>query len=139
VSTARQIAANRANAKLSTGPRTVAGKKRSSRNAFKHGFSASGVPNSLSSVEPLSDVVRALVAQLRKESPRATHLAMANFVRAQIDVLRIRSARAAAFDILEVDAGTSKPEALREIAALDRYERYALTKRRRASEMFVKK
>jgi hypothetical protein len=35
----RQIAANRRNAKKSTGPRTLAGKQRSSRNALKHGLS----------------------------------------------------------------------------------------------------
>ena len=37
-SSARRIAANRRNAKRSTGPRTVAGKKRASRNAIKHGL-----------------------------------------------------------------------------------------------------
>ena len=34
----KQLAANRANAKLSTGPTTEAGKKRSRRNALKHGL-----------------------------------------------------------------------------------------------------
>ena len=36
----RRIAANRANARKSTGPRTAAGKKRVSRNALKHGLCA---------------------------------------------------------------------------------------------------
>jgi hypothetical protein len=35
----KQIAANRANAKRSTGPKTLAGKTASSRNAFRHGLS----------------------------------------------------------------------------------------------------
>jgi hypothetical protein len=35
----KQIAANRANAEKSTGPRTAAGKLKSSRNAFRHGLS----------------------------------------------------------------------------------------------------
>lgn len=36
----RQVSANRRNASFSTGPRTVTGKLRSRRNAFKHGLTA---------------------------------------------------------------------------------------------------
>ena len=36
----RQIAANRRNAQKSTGPRSVAGKRRASRNAYRHGLAA---------------------------------------------------------------------------------------------------
>ena len=36
--TASQLAASRANAQLSTGPRTEEGKRRSSLNAFRHGL-----------------------------------------------------------------------------------------------------
>jgi hypothetical protein len=36
----RQIAANRCNARRSTGPRSGAGRKRSSRNSFRHGLAA---------------------------------------------------------------------------------------------------
>lgn len=38
----RRLAANRANARRSTGPRTAAGKARSARNAHKHGLAAAG-------------------------------------------------------------------------------------------------
>jgi hypothetical protein len=38
-----QIAANRRNSALSTGPKTTAGKQRSRRNAFKHGLTGDGV------------------------------------------------------------------------------------------------
>jgi len=38
MATEKQIAANRANARLSTGPRTIAGKQRASRNAYRHGL-----------------------------------------------------------------------------------------------------
>ena len=41
MATEKQIAANRANAKRSTGPRTLAGKTISSRNACRHGLSNS--------------------------------------------------------------------------------------------------
>ena len=39
VASARQIAANRKNARKSTGPRTSAGKQRACRNAYRHGLS----------------------------------------------------------------------------------------------------
>src|SRR5437879_3777721 len=39
MATEKQIAANRANALRSTGPKTAAGKKRSSQNAPRHGLS----------------------------------------------------------------------------------------------------
>lgn len=39
----RKLAANRANAQLSTGPRTTQGKVRSSRNALKHGLLSSQI------------------------------------------------------------------------------------------------
>jgi hypothetical protein len=40
MATPKQLAANRANARKSQGPRTAAGKARSSRNAFRHGLAA---------------------------------------------------------------------------------------------------
>src|SRR5436190_14545210 len=40
MTTPKQAQANRANARRSTGPRTAAGKARSSRNALKHGLRA---------------------------------------------------------------------------------------------------
>ena len=39
-SSPHQIAANRANAKHSSGPRTVAGKAKAAQNSYKHGFFA---------------------------------------------------------------------------------------------------
>lgn len=41
----RQIAANRRNARKSTGPRSSAGKKQSRRNSFRHGFAARAISN----------------------------------------------------------------------------------------------
>jgi hypothetical protein len=41
----RQIAANRRNARKSKGPRSSAGKKRTSRNAYRHGLSLSSIAN----------------------------------------------------------------------------------------------
>ncbi|MGE0433034.1 MAG: hypothetical protein AB7S36_12305 [Planctomycetota bacterium] len=44
MTTVRQIEANRRNALLSTGPKTEAGKGKSSRNAYRHGLTARDVP-----------------------------------------------------------------------------------------------
>lgn len=44
MATDRQIAANRRNAKKSTGPRTLQGKLQSRRNAFRHGLTAETAP-----------------------------------------------------------------------------------------------
>ena len=49
MTTLTQIEANRRNAQSSTGPRTEAGKERSSRNAVRHGLTAETV------IEPLED------------------------------------------------------------------------------------
>jgi hypothetical protein len=40
VATERQVAANRRNARNSRGPRSTAGKKRASRNSYRHGLAA---------------------------------------------------------------------------------------------------
>jgi hypothetical protein len=50
VTTSRQIDANRRNASMSTGPCTEEGKRRSSKNALRHGLTAETV------IEPLEDV-----------------------------------------------------------------------------------
>jgi hypothetical protein len=47
----RQIEANRRNAQHSTGPKTEAGKKRSRRNALRHGLSAETVIGMLEDAE----------------------------------------------------------------------------------------
>jgi hypothetical protein len=47
MTTEKQILANQQNAKHSTGPRTVAGKRRSRRNAVRHGLTAETVIDTL--------------------------------------------------------------------------------------------
>jgi hypothetical protein len=60
----KQIAANRANAKRSTGPKTAAGKLRSSREAFRHGLSGPLPPDSTTSAK-VDSIVGVLAAEQR--------------------------------------------------------------------------
>ena len=69
MATPRQIAANRANAKKSTGPRTSEGKAKASLNSFSHGF-AGGV-HFLRDEDPKE--FHALVADLNHDYEPATH------------------------------------------------------------------
>ena len=122
----KQIAANRANAKKSTGPRTAAGKSASSQNAFRHGLSAPLRldPAALVNVESLA---RDLAGQ--DADPSRIERA-AEFVLAQLELKRIEKTRQASMALLDIEQ--PQLDILQEIAALDRYERYAQTRRRRA-------
>ncbi len=122
----KQIAANRANAKRSTGPKTVSGKLRSSQNAFRHGLSLPPPYDPL-----MDDVMNAVVkASVSSLDPEATGAAK-ELVFAQFELLRIRSVRSEMMALIEASAVYI--DSLPRLAALDRYERLANTKRQRAS------
>lgn len=67
MATEKQIAANRRNARRSTGPRTAEGKARSSRNALKHGILSRELVEEGESAEELADLIEALRADLGPE------------------------------------------------------------------------
>jgi hypothetical protein len=123
----KQIAANRANAMRSTGPKTRAGKLASSRNAYRHGLSG---PLRL---DPFTSVKVDAIA-LAVAGPEASERQLksaAEFAIAQLELQRIRSMRTEMMQ--EIDLNSIDSQELRRIAALDRYERYSLTQRRRAA------
>jgi hypothetical protein len=128
LATERQIQANRRNAQSSTGPKSLAGKLKSSRNAYRHGLSG---PVKLDSVALAKvDAIAHALAGNDASEDRLT--SAADFARAQFQLLIIRSTRTeimARFDPQNL-------QELRRLAALDRYERGVLTKRRRASVKF---
>lgn len=131
MATEKQIAANRANAKRSTGPKTAAGKRRSSRNAYRHGLSGPVLwdPAILAKVDS--------TARDCFEEPAAEDqlTSAADFFRAQIDLLRIGAIRTEKWASISQKEGEDfNPKDLKRLAALDRYERYAFTKRRKASQ-----
>jgi hypothetical protein len=95
MATARQIRANRANARASTGPRTAIGKIRASRNAFRHGLS---VPVR---ADPLvCNKIEAFARQLVGDNavPEIYKLALA-VAEAQVELIRIRNTRNEVFGV----------------------------------------
>jgi hypothetical protein len=130
MATEKQIAANRANAKMSTGPKTALGKQKSSRNAYRHGLSC---PLRLD--PETSAKAHAMVRTLVGEGPDPEKLMWAEeFARAQLELHRIRSMRA---DLMtKVDPKYVDASELQSLVVLDRYERYAHTRGRRAAEKF---
>ena len=127
MATERQIAANRANAKRSTGPKTTAGKQKSSGNAYRHGLSGPVLSDF-----PTLAKVALIVSEVAGEQATEDQLtSAADFARAQIELLRIRVIRTKQLAKINLHDGNNyNIQDLRQLAALDRYERYALTKRR---------
>ena len=130
MATEKQIAANRANAKKSTGPKSVTGKERSSRNSIKHGLSGLATRSSPAATR------NAIVAALGIEEISEKQLmAAVDFASAQSELLQIQAVRAAQWSRVglnvEIDGDFKE---LKQLASLDRYERYARTKRRKAAK-----
>ena len=119
----KQIAANRANAKKSTGPRTAAGRAKSSRNAYRHGLSVP-LPPDPQAVEALA---RAIAGEAAGEVQLRAAFALAE---AQLELKRIRATRVAALPT-ELDQ-LLNPRTLAGLCAFDRYERQAASRRKDA-------
>ena len=89
MTTERKIEANRANARVSTGPKTRYGRARSAKNAFRHGLSLA-----VQSDQTLCEEVQALARQIAGRDASAHIQMLARQVaEAQIDLRRIRYAR----------------------------------------------
>ena len=85
----RKIKANRANARISTGPKTRHGRARSAKNALRHGLS---LP--VQSDQALSEEAQALARQIAGPHASALFQILARRIaEAQVDLRRIRHAR----------------------------------------------
>src|SRR5215831_2578864 len=137
----KKIAANRINAKKSTGPTSLRGKLQSSRNAWRHGLAAATNPEPTIS----TDVKRMANAICGNEhaDPDLYDLAV-TIARWQIVLLKVHAARIDAIErqplihpkvdrLKRLVPGPSTDEAWE---LLDRYERRALSSRNRAIRMF---
>jgi hypothetical protein len=126
VSEARRRA-SRMNGRLGRGPKTAQGKARAAQNARRHGLSRPAA------LEPaLANDLLALARGIAGPDAGAERFEMAFAIAgAAIDVARVRRARA---DLLS--AAPLDENAIARAAALDRYERRALSRRKRAVRRF---
>jgi hypothetical protein len=126
----RQRAANRRNAKKSTGPISASGKRRSRENALRHGLAidVDRDPSLRADVDRMAHIL-----SRAREEPSIT-LTAYNAAVAEIDLLRISKIRASIFDAF-YKSERSQQDLTRlnqELGKLDRYERRAFSRRRRA-------
>ena len=127
----RKITANRNNAKKSTGPRSVAGREAARRNARRHGLAVAvgGDPAFHEDIEKLSKVL-SLSRGTQQVSEHAREAAEAT-----LDLVRIRKVRAFLIETLYF-AATAASDSITDLngklAKLERYERRAVSRRKRA-------
>jgi hypothetical protein len=134
MTSAKAIAANRRNARCSTGPRTAAGKRKVAvNNALRHGLAVS-VPDAATNA-----AVARIAAALAGPGASPGRLALVMpIAEAQADVLRARNARVALINLAAANFSgpDSQAEAiyqsLKTLTRLDRYERRAMARRNRA-------
>ena len=131
MTSSRQQTANRNNARSSTGPKTAAGRVRAKLNARRHGLAAR---NRLAGA--LGNEVQVLTLQIAGSNPSPAALTAAGRIaEAQIDVVQVRAVRRQLIAPGFNDEGTFVwSDAAKQLRALDRYERRALSRRKRASE-----
>jgi hypothetical protein len=128
MSSDRQIAANRSNARKSTGPRSKAGREVTRCNARRHGLAIDiGYdPAFHDDIEKLAKILsqgKQIVSENAREAARA-----------ELDLLRIRRLRAGLFDTYYASAAgpDSLIELNRNLTLLERYAHRASSRRKRA-------
>ena len=133
-----KLSANRQNAAKSTGPRTGAGKSQSSRNALRHGLATSLLVDA--TFADLTEVLAGDIAGAISADSRIMREARLTAI-AHLELVRIRKVRQLLLGRLltqeENDGGLQLNEpvdvsgTISELARTDRYERRALSRRKK--------
>jgi hypothetical protein len=126
MATQKQITANRANAKRSTGPRTAAGRSKSSHNTYRHGLSCQRALDSVG-LAMLDSIARALIGN---DASDDQVIAAKEIAEAQLELRRIRDVRRGMIQSFDTNSIWDL-RAVAQLVAVDRYEREARTKCRR--------
>src|SRR4051812_9909903 len=105
MATERQIAANRANASRSTGPRSRAGRKRAAANATVHGLTANLVSNT-----GRAEQVEKLAREIAGSTDDASLLQYARYAAyAEIDLARVRRIKVALIERVSAIGTLDRP------------------------------
>jgi len=136
----RKLQANRANARHSTGPKSPAGKARSSRNARRHGLatSARSDPALTAKIESLARAIAGVEAKAEKIT-LARKIAEAQIDLARIEQVRLdvlSAAKSFAAGSVSAPMTMTNSNVVSTVAALDRYERRTLSRRKTAIKDF---
>jgi hypothetical protein len=131
MTTDRQIAANRNNAKKSTGPRSEAARGLLRLHALRHGLAvAIGTDPAFQ-----DDIAKLAAALSASRGEQKVSKCARDAAEAELDLLRIRKIRASLFETLYF-ANDAKLDSLAELndrlAKLERYERLAFSRRKGA-------
>ena len=127
----KQVDANRHNAKKSTGPRSKAGREKSRRNALRFGLATSIRADPV--LHEGSEKLAKVLSPLDDDRGSCENARIA--AEAQLDLQRIRRIRAVLFETLyfgKPAASDRLAKLTNELAKLERYERRAFSRRKRA-------
>ncbi len=131
MTTDRQIAANRDNARKSSGPRSKEGRAVSRRNALRHGL-AIDIGTNLAFHDDIERLAKLLS---RSSGVQNVSEVAREAAAAELDLMRIRKIRAWLYETLyfaDAAAPDSVTELNAKLAKLERYERRAFSRRKRA-------
>jgi hypothetical protein len=127
MATERQIAANRRNARKSTGPRSDAAKKRASRNAYRHGL-ASSAASCAATANWLEEFARKIAGDSTNEIILEHARGAAQ---AELDLARVRRVKVAVIQRVAALGALDPPPAFGALAAEMRYLKSILSARAR--------